>query len=229
VLKEWYVSVYNRGMERASGARAGNWVWWVVAWLLLLGAVVPYVWFGLDYRYVSTDNETDYAVPSDVIIVLGCPSYEGNVISTTFSACVQARAHHAAELYSRGMAEHIIPTGGLTGPPPSEAGAMAQVMEADGVPTAAIFLEEQARNTSDNIVYSQAIMGAHGWHTAILVSEPNHIKRAAVVASDLGLNFVISPATDSAGWNTPSARQENLWRDTKNLMTYQARRWLGFP
>src|SRR5437868_3518175 len=91
-------------------------IWWRVAWILFAGALVMPIWFGADLLYVSTDNETDYAAPSDVIIVLGCPSYENNVISTTFSACVQARAHHAANLYRRGLASHIVPTGGLTGP-----------------------------------------------------------------------------------------------------------------
>jgi uncharacterized SAM-binding protein YcdF (DUF218 family) len=203
--------------------------WRILAWLLLIGAVVPYVWFGLDFAYVSTDNETDYAVPSDVIIVLGCPSYEGNVLSTTFSACVQARAHHAADLYHRGLAPYIIPTGGMTGPPPTEAAAMSQVMQADGVPTSAIFLEEQARSTVGNIQYSRDIIQAQGWQTAILVTEPHHIKRAAVIARDGGLNITISPSTDSAGWNTPSARQHNLWHDARHLMTYQFNRLFSGP
>jgi uncharacterized SAM-binding protein YcdF (DUF218 family) len=207
----------------------GRAIWRIVAWLLLIGAVVPYVWFGLDLAYVSTDNESNYAVPSDVIIVLGCPSYEGNVLSTTFSACVQARAHHAADLYYRGMAPYIIPTGGMTGPPPTEAAAMSQVMQADGVPTSAIFLEEQARSTVGNVIYSRDIMQAHGWQTAILVTEPHHIKRAAVIARDGGLNITISPATNSAGWHTPSARQHNLWHDARHLMTYQFNRLFSGP
>ena len=203
--------------------------WWLAACLLLIGALVPYIWFGLDLAYVSTDNETDYAVLSDVIIVLGCPSYEGNVLSTTFSACVQARAHHASDRYHQGLAPYIIPTGGMTGPPPTEAAAMSQVMQADGVPTSAIFLEEQARSTVGNVIYSRAIMQAHGWRTAILVTEPHHIKRAAVIARDGGLNITISPAVDSAGWNTPSEREKNLWRDARTLMTYQFNRLFSGP
>lgn len=189
--------------------------------LLLAGPMLVLIWFLLDLAYVSTFNETDRAVPSDVIIVLGCPSYEGNVVSTTFSACVQARARHAARLYHRGLASHIIPTGGFTGPPPSEAAAMATVLRADGVPQSAIILEEQARDTVGNIRYSRALMQAHGWRTAILVTEPHHIKRAAFIARDAGLNFTISPVTDSPGWRNPDARRQNLLRDARALMTYQ--------
>jgi uncharacterized SAM-binding protein YcdF (DUF218 family) len=179
------------------------------------------LWYAADLIYVSTGNVTDYAVPSDVIIVFGCPSYEGNVVSTTFSACIQARAHHAADLYRRGLASNIIPTGSLTGPPPSEAAAMATVLHVDGVPASAIFLEEEARDTVQNVRFSRAIMQSHGWRTAILVSEPNHIKRAALIARDNGLDFTISPVTDSPGWNTPDARPQNLLRDARSLLIYQ--------
>jgi uncharacterized SAM-binding protein YcdF (DUF218 family) len=168
-------------------------------------------------------------VPADVIIVLGCPSYENNVLTTTFSACVQARAHHAADLYRRGLAPHIIPTGGLTGPPPSEAGAMGIILQGDDVPASAIILEEQARDTVQNIQYSRGIMREHGWKTAILVTEPHHIRRATLIARDGGLTVYPSPATDSAGWHTPEARRQNLLRDTRALMTYQLGRLQSGP
>jgi hypothetical protein len=59
--------------------------WLGLLWLLLAVVLLPALWFGLDFIYVSSDNVTDYAVPSDVIIVLGCPSYENNVISVLFT------------------------------------------------------------------------------------------------------------------------------------------------
>ncbi len=201
--------------------------------LLLAGGVLlvssPLLWYAMDLRYVSTDNETDYAVPADVIVVLGCPSYEGNVVSTTFSACVQARAHHSASLYKRGLSQHIIPTGGLTGPPPSEAAAMASIIHRDGVPDSAITLEDKARDTVQNIQFSRAIMNANGWRNAILVTEPNHIRRAMLIARDGGLTVFPSPVTDSPGWNTPDARHLNLMGDARALLIYQANRASSGP
>src|SRR6476469_6673550 len=94
--------------------------WLRLLWLPVAVLLLLLLWFASDFIYVSTGNVTDYALPSDVIIIFGCPSYENNVVSTTFSACLQARAHHAADIYRRGLASNIIPTGGLTGPPPSE-------------------------------------------------------------------------------------------------------------
>ncbi|HKP54449.1 MAG TPA: YdcF family protein [Chloroflexia bacterium] len=212
-----------------TGGRGWRRVARILVWSIVSLPLLWLLWFGLDLIYVATDNETDYSVPADVIIVLGCPSYEGNIISTTFSTCVQARAHQAARLYHRGLAAHIIPTGGFTGPLPSEAGAMAQVLRADGVPDDAITLEEQARDTVQNIQYSRAIMRARGWDDAILVTDPHHIKRATVVARDAGLTVYPSPSTDSPAWHNPDARRQNLARDARALMTYQLGRLQSGP
>ena len=106
---------------------------------------------------------------------------------------------------------------------------MSTVLRADGVPTSAITLEEHALNTMQNIQYSRAIMRANNWHTVILVTEPNHIKRAALIARDAGLTITLSPVTESPGWNTPDARYHNLWNDTHTLMSYQLSRLFGGP
>jgi uncharacterized SAM-binding protein YcdF (DUF218 family) len=102
-------------------------------------------------------------------------------------------------------------------------------MRAEGVPAAAITLEEEARDTVTNIRHSRALMQANGWRTAILVTEPHHIKRATLIARDAGLRVYPSPVTDSPGWNTPDARRQNLLRDARNLMTYQLNRLKNGP
>ena len=140
---------------------------------------------------------------------------------------MQARAHHAADLYRRGLAAAIIPSGGVTGPGPSEAAAVAGVLRADGVPAGAILLEEQARDTVGNIRYSRTLLQAQGWHTAILVTEPHHIRRALVIARDGGLRVVASPATTNPAWHIPQARWTNLLRDAYALLIYQVQRCGG--
>jgi len=107
---------------------------------------------------------------------------------------------------------------------------MAGIIQGDGVPASAITLEEEARDTVTNIQRSRDLMRANGWGTAILVTEPHHIKRAILIARDAGLTVYPSPVTGSPGWNTPDARRQNLLRDARNLMTYQFNRtWNGPP
>src|SRR5437867_2054615 len=83
-------------------------------------------------------------------------------------------------------------------------GALAAIMESDGVPEGAIIVEDQARDTVQNIQFSRAILAAHDWRTAILVTEPHHIKRAILIAQDAGLAVRASPVTESLAWQTPA-------------------------
>jgi uncharacterized SAM-binding protein YcdF (DUF218 family) len=175
------------------------------------------LWAGNDFAYVSVGAETDYAAPADVILVLGCNVYGLNGPSD----CIRARAGHAADLYKQGFAPHIIPSGGLTAQGPTEASVLTRVLEEQGVPAAAIVPEEQAHNTIQNILYSQAIMRAHGWTTAILVSEPFHVNRAALIARDAGMAVFPSPARDSPNWQPLGPRLYHLAKDTASLMVYQ--------
>jgi uncharacterized SAM-binding protein YcdF (DUF218 family) len=182
----------------------------------LLAVVV--VWLAGDLAYVVVGAETDYSAPADVIIVLGCSPYAPRGGP---SACLSARGHHAAELYHKGLAEHIIATGGFIDNGATEASVMLRVLTSEGVPESAVILEEQAHNTIQNIGYSKEIMQKNGWDTAILVTEPYHIKRATLIAQDAGLHVYPSPAVDSPLWRNPDQRNSRVLRDTLSLVLYQ--------
>ena len=186
--------------------------------LLGLGLLFAVLWVGGDFAYVSIGATDDHATPADVIVVLGCNPYapEGGP-----SICMRARGGHAAALYHQGLAPWVIATGGPTDGGPTEASVLDRVLEAEGVPASAILREEHALNTIQNIAYSQAIMQAHGWHTALLVTEPFHINRATLIAREAGLTVYPSPALDSLNWTDPKRRFNNLTRDTLSLILYQ--------
>ncbi|MEO8288308.1 MAG: YdcF family protein [Chloroflexota bacterium] len=194
-------------------------------WPLVVLAIglLAFIWFGGDLAYVAVGAENDHAVPADVIIVLGC-----NIVGENGpSPCIRARAGHAADLYKQGLAPRVIATGGPVENGPTEAAVLAYVLEADGVPSDAIVQEGRALNTIQNITYSQQIMREQGWSTAILVTEPFHINRAALIARDAGMQVYPSPATDSANWQSFSAKAYHVGRDTLSLMLYQVKSLLG--
>ncbi len=193
-----------------------------VAAILLLLAVV---WAAGDFAYVSSGAEADHATTADVIIVLGCRIHgeaEGGL-----SYCIRARADHAADLYKQGLAPRIIASGGMTedGNGPTESSVLARILRQDGVPNGSIVEESQAHNTIQNLANSRDIMQERGWRTAILVTEPYHINRAALIARDLGMSIYPSPALDTPNWSQPLVRFYNLSRDTLSLMLYQMK-WL---
>ena len=189
-----------------------------VAVLLLVAA-----WAAADLVYVSVGAETDYATRADAIIVLGC-----NVAgSSEPTPCILARAGHAADLFKQGYAPYVIASGGPTSGSRTEASVLAGVLEDGGVPPEDIVLEDQALNTIQNINYSRAIMRERGWRSAILVTEPFHIKRATLIARDAGLRVYPSPATQSSNWQNPLGRAYNLSRDALSLMLYQVKALFG--
>jgi uncharacterized SAM-binding protein YcdF (DUF218 family) len=193
--------------------------WWQV---LLLVVVVPlFVWYSLDFTYEAVGAEDDFATHADVIIVLGCNTLSHN--GTPISSCIGARSSHAADLYKEGLAPTIIATGGPTAGPdrPTESQVLQSVLESDGVPPSAIVQENRALDTIQNMAYSKQIMLEHGWHSAILVTEPFHIKRATLIAHDDGMTVYPSPALNSDNWDNLAVKGYNLGRDALSLMLYQ--------
>ncbi len=193
-----------------------TWPWWRG----LVGLVVALlVWTIGDLAYVSLGAETDQAQAADVLIVLGCGA---SAEDGQASDCIQARAGHAAALYGRGLAPAVIASGGR-----NEVAALTRVLVAGGVPAEAVLAENHSRDTIQNIRNSQAIMATHGWHNAVLVTEPYHIKRATLIAHDQGLTVYPSPAVASPLWTQPSRRALKLTEDTASLMLYQVKRLFG--
>jgi uncharacterized SAM-binding protein YcdF (DUF218 family) len=176
-----------------------------------------------DLAYVTIGAEVDNARQADVIIVLGCRvGRDGGP-----SRCIRERAGHAADLYRRGFAPWVIATGGETERGPVESAALRGVLEEGGVPAGSIVEESRAHNTIQNIRYSSEIMRERGWQSAVLVTEPYHINRAALIARDFGLEVYPSPALDSRNWTEWGPRAYNLARDALSLMLYQAKSLVG--
>lgn len=176
------------------------------------------LWVVVDFAYVVVGAEQDHAAPADAIIVLGCMPWADTGVP---SDCLSARANHAADLYHKGLALHIIASGGGTDMGPPEAPALEQVLLSDGVPRYDIFKEDQSHNTIQNLQFSEQLMAEHGWKTAILVTEPYHIRRATLIAHDTGLDVYPSPAVDSPLWQDGEKRMLLIARDTLSLVLYQ--------
>jgi uncharacterized SAM-binding protein YcdF (DUF218 family) len=90
----------------------------------------------------------------------------------------------------------------------SEAAAMKAFLVNRGVPEETVYIEEQSRNTFQNLAFSQAVMREKNLTNAIIVSNASHIRRALALASQLRLE-----ATGSAA---PMA--DNLYLTTKQYV-----------
>lgn len=171
-------------------------------WVALL-AILWCVAVGVEiWRFGSVDH----AVNSDCIIVLGA-AVRGSKPSSVF----EERIRHGIHLYQSGSAPKLLLTGGFgEGEKHSESGVGASVARLAGVPESAILTEDQSRTTRQNLSEALRLMKANGLRSAILVSDPLHMKRASMMAEDLGIKVASSP--------TPSSRYRSLKTQAAFLM-----------
>lgn len=155
--------------------------------------LVPMAWLAILGTDIWIYGTTDRAVKSDCAIVLGAAAY-GAQPSPVF----EERIRHAIDLYRTGLVAKIIFTGGYgTGADHAESEVAAAYAARAGLPPADMFVELRSRTTQQNLAEAKLLMEAHDWKTAILVSDPLHMRRAAWMAADLGISAVSSPTPTS--------------------------------
>jgi uncharacterized SAM-binding protein YcdF (DUF218 family) len=67
-----------------------------------------------------------------------------------------------------------------------------------GVPSSAVVIETNSRNTHENAVFTKPILAAHGWKSALLVTSAMHMPRALGVFAKVGI-AVTPSSTDAHG------------------------------
>ena len=148
---------------------------------------------------VSFSNK-DETRQADAAIVLGASVYD-NSPSPVFCE----RINHAVELYDDGYVNTIIMTGGVgEGNIRSEADIAREYAEQQGVPAEAILIEETSTITAENLENARQVMEQNEIDTALIVSDPLHMKRAMLYAKDLGMDAYSSPTPTSLyrSWRT---------------------------
>ena len=171
--------------------------------------------FGLvAFRVYSFSNATSDA-KADAAIVLGAAVWTSSV-----SPVFRERINHGIDLYQTGRVRKLIFTGGQGNPgEPTESSAARQYALQRGVPMADILIEEKSHTTYENIVYAKQLADTHGIKNVLIVSDPLHMKRAVVMANDVGLAAEPSP--------TPSTRYQGL-RSQVTLLAHETYYYIGY-
>ena len=159
------------------------------ALLLAAGLVAARIY---SYRDARSD------APADAAVVLGAAVW-GAEVSPVF----RERINHGIDLYRAGRVRKLIFTGGRgnSGEPTESAAARRYAIER-GVPAGDILIEEKSHITYENILYAKEVADARGVRSVLIVSDPLHMRRAVLMARDVGLAAEPSP--------TPSTRYRGL-------------------
>lgn len=145
-------------------------------------------------------SEKDETRPADTAIVLGASVYDNSP-----SPVFRERISHAVDLYNDGYVKTIIMTGGVgEGNIRSEADIAREYAEQQGIPAESIYIEERSRVTDENLGNAKRIMSDHKMDTALIVSDPLHMKRAMLYAHDHEIKAYSSPTRTSLyqSWKT---------------------------
>ena len=136
-------------------------------------------------NYGKLDSKTR----CDVAIVLGAGTQNGEV-----SPVYRERLNHGIWLYESGYVDFLILTGGIgDGNDISDAKAAKQYVISKAVPEQAVFIEEKSTITEENLENAKRIMDENSLKTAIIVSDPLHMKRAMLMTKDYGIEAYSSP------------------------------------
>ena len=174
---------------------------WALLAVLALAIIYAAVCAVSIWRYAGVD-ETRTA---DAAIVLGAAAYESGP-----SPVYRERLNHGIWLFQQGYVEKLILTGGVAeGNSRSDAAIGAEYALSQGVPAEAILLEETSTITEENLRGAAELMEKEGLQTALLVSDPLHMRRAMLQAKDLGLRAYSSP--------TPTTLYTGFWQKLKFL------------
>jgi uncharacterized SAM-binding protein YcdF (DUF218 family) len=154
---------------------------------------------------------------ADVIIVLGAAQYNGNP-----SAILQARLDHAKTLFDAGVASEIVTVGGRKPTDRyTEAQAGASYLTSNGVPTAKIIPVNTGNDTLTSLQAAAVVLKAHGWGTAVLVSDPWHMFRSETMAEASGIDAWTSPTHSGPAVQTRTTQFFYIVRETAALLYYR--------
>jgi uncharacterized SAM-binding protein YcdF (DUF218 family) len=128
----------------------------------------------------------------DAIVVLGAAQYDGRP-----SPQLRARLDHVVTLWNLPVAPVVVVTGGKqTGDRFTEAEASRDYLVSRGLPVEVIVIESRGESTYQSLeaVRDEALVNQ--WQRVVLVSDPYHLKRAQLVAAELGMAAEVSATRD---------------------------------
>ena len=167
----------------------------------------------LGFAQVAAFGATDYRAPADAILVLGAkvqadgrPS--GSLLDRTRTACA---------LWREGLAPVLVLSGGRDpAVPASEPEVMRRIAHDEGVPDAALILDEDGVNTAASVRFVAGLARERGWHRVLAVSHGYHLARVRLLADREGLVVRTVPAAETAPWGW------KMWAVPREVAAYAA-------
>ena len=187
---------FLRRLVLAFGLLSVIWIGGMAAWIGLYAPVLP-------------------DVPVDAAVVLGAAAW-GNKPSPVF----EQRIRYAVELHAKGRVHYLIFTGGTPRENyPSEGEVGRSYAVRHGVQQSDVVAETHSRTTWQNLENVRPILANRQLGAVLLVSDPLHMRRAMLMAEELGVHAYAAP-TPSSRYVSLGTRAAFLWREIRLTTAY---------
>ncbi|MDQ1688786.1 MAG: hypothetical protein QOK42_1761 [Frankiaceae bacterium] len=192
------------------------WLRWTIKAVAVLVAAVLAVTGFTAYRVWSVARE-DHRGQADVVLVLGASQFNGRP-----SEVFAARLKHAAELYRQKVAPRVVTVGGKRkGDVYTEAQAGSSYLITQGVPSSAVLAVGKGSDTLTSLQAAANVMRQHGWHSAVIVTDPWHSLRSRRIARDEGIDAQTSPTRTGPANRSRATEWHYVLRETAAYLYYR--------
>jgi uncharacterized SAM-binding protein YcdF (DUF218 family) len=103
----------------------------------------------------------------------------------------------------------------------TEAQAGDLYLARNGVPNSRIIAVNSGNDTLTSLQAAAIVLKAHGWNTAVLVSDPWHMFRSKTMAEASGIDAWTSPTHSGPAVRTRSTQLRYIARETAALLYYR--------
>ena len=158
-----------------------------------INVLITAVYFFVSLLQVWNTGRSADRQPVGAIVVLGAAQYDGRP-----SPQLQARLDHALELWNLNLASYIVVTGGKQeGDRFTEAETARKFFESSGVASDLIFEENSGTTTYVSLLAVSKVASQKKSARVLIVSDPFHLLRAKLIASEVGLDATSSSTRSS--------------------------------
>ncbi len=179
-------------------------------WTRLIFVVLVFTFVFIAYSAFSiwSFSEKVQFVKTDAAVVLGAAAWNDEP-----SPVLRERINHAIWLYENGFVEKIIFTGGKKpGDSLAESEVARDYVIKNKVKAEDILIETKSTITEENLQYAYDIAALNNLHSFTIVSDPLHMKRAMLMAKNIGMEAYSSP-TQSSAYKTLNSKLPFFFRE----------------
>ena len=166
-----------------------------------------------------------HIAPADAIVVLAGGGVSSRGVLSEISL---RRALHAIDLYLKGLAPLLVFSGNDPDESRAESRIQADVAQKLGVPRDVILTSSGAHTTREEAARMKSLLWPRGARTIILVTDADHLIRAARLFKHVGFTVLAAPMNEPEPDLEPGSRLALLRRTLREILALFYYRIAGY-